>query len=302
MKNVRLAIGILCLLGFSACRYPQSFMQATLNTNLEVVSDSILLTYLPVKESFDTLRKGERVVVAEYAIHPTDSIDSLWVKLAHSQQIQGWISKRQLMEAFVPTDSISQFIYLFSHTHLPYFVVTMALFCVVWLYHYRRRHPLPMVYFNDIDSPYPLLLCLLMATGATVYESIQIYAPALWEQYYFTPTLSPFDVPAALSAFLLLFWIFLLVLMAAIDDIFRHLPPLEAMRYTLGMLSACIFCYFFFVLTTQVYVGYLFLLLFFGVCLRRIYRQFVRYKYRCGNCGAGLRHKGVCWRCGAWNE
>ena len=72
----------------------------TLNTNLEVVQDSVVLACLPVKDCYNTLYKGDRVVVAEFAIHPADSVDSVWVKLAHTQEIQGWIGEREMMQAF----------------------------------------------------------------------------------------------------------------------------------------------------------------------------------------------------------
>ena len=149
----------------------------TLNTNLEVVQDSVVLACLPVKDCYNTLYKGDRVVVAEFAIHPADSVDSVWVKLAHTQEIQGWIGEREMMQAFVPTDSISQFIYLFSDTHASYFVIIFALFVGAWMLRLFRRKQLKMVYFNDIDSVYPLLLCLLMAFSATVYESMQVFVP-----------------------------------------------------------------------------------------------------------------------------
>lgn len=115
-----------------------------------------------------------------------------------------------------------------------------------------------MVYFNDIDSLYPLLLCLLMAFCATIYESIQVFAPETWQHFYFNPTLSPFKVPLVLSAFLMGIWLFIVVLLAVLDDLFRQLSPAAAVFYLLGLASCCIFCYFFFILTTSIYVGYLF--------------------------------------------
>lgn len=118
---------------------------------------------MPVKDCYNMLYKGDRVVVAEFAIHPQDSVDSVWVKLAHTQDIQGWIRETDMIHSFVPTDSISQSIYLFSDTHASYFIVVFALFVAVWLFRAFRRKQLRMVYFNDIDSVYPLLLCLLMA-------------------------------------------------------------------------------------------------------------------------------------------
>lgn len=132
---------------------------------------------MPVKDCYNMLYKGDRVVVAEFAIHPQDSVDSVWVKLAHTQDIQGWIRETDMIHSFVPTDSISQSIYLFSDTHASYFIVVFALFVAVWLFRAFRRKQLRMVYFNDIDSVYPLLLCLLMAFSATIYESIQVLYP-----------------------------------------------------------------------------------------------------------------------------
>lgn len=99
----------------------------TWNTNLEVLADSVNLACLPVKDCYNMLYRGDRVVVAEFAIHPADSVDSVWVKLAHSQEVQGWLRESEMMHAFVPTDSISQAIYLFSDTHASY----LSLFCLV---------------------------------------------------------------------------------------------------------------------------------------------------------------------------
>ena len=146
----------------------------TWNTNLEVLADSVNLACLPVKDCYNMLYRGDRVVVAEFAIHPAASVDSVWVKLAHSQEVQGWLRESEMMHAFVPTDSISQAIYLFSDTHASYFIIIFALFVAVWLFRAFRRKQLRMVYFNDIDSLYPLLLCLLMAFCATIYEFIQV--------------------------------------------------------------------------------------------------------------------------------
>lgn len=50
----------------------------TWNTNLEVLADSVNLACLPVKDCYNMLYRGDRVVVAEFAIHPADSVDSVW--------------------------------------------------------------------------------------------------------------------------------------------------------------------------------------------------------------------------------
>lgn len=274
----------------------------TWNTNLEVCTDSVHLACLPVKDSYTMLYRGDRVVVAEFAIHPADSVDSVWVKLAHSQEVQGWLRESEMMAAFVPTDSISQAIYLFSHTHASYFIIIFALFVAAWLVRAFRRKQLKMVYFNDIDSLYPLLLCLLMAFCATVYESMQVFAPETWQHFYFNPTLSPFRVPPVLSVFLAGIWLFIVVLLAAVDDSFRQLSPAAAVFYLLGVASCCIFCYFFFILTTHIYIGYVFLAAFVWVFFKRLRVSLAASRYRCGRCGQKLKEKGACPHCGAINQ
>ena len=273
----------------------------TWNTNLEVVDDSISLECLPIKDTFIQLNRGDRVVVAEFAVHPADSVDSIWVKLAHTQDEQGWIREKELKKSFAPTDSISQAIHLFSDTHASYFVVIFALFVGAYLFRAFRRKQLQMVYFNDIDSVYPLFLCLLMAFSATIYESMQVFVPETWEHFYFNPTLSPFKVPFILSVFLLSIWLFLIVALAVLDDLFRQLTPAAAIFYLLGLMSCCIFCYFFFILMTHIYIGYLFLAFFILVFAKKVYRN-IGYKYRCGHCGEKLKEKGICPHCGAINE
>ena len=80
-------------------------------------------------------------------------------------------------------------------------MIIFALFVGVYLFRAFRRKQLQLVYFNDIDSVYPLFLCLLMAFSATVYESMQVFVPDTWEHFYFNPTLSPFKVPFILQSF-----------------------------------------------------------------------------------------------------
>lgn len=274
----------------------------TWNTNFEVSSDSLRLICLPIEGDSVTLHKGDRVVVADFASHPNDSIDTLWVKLAHSQETQGWLRSKDIVNHFVPTDSISQFIYLFSNTHVVYFVVILAIFIGVWIIRLVMRKKISLVFFRDIDSLYPLFLCLLMAFSATLYETMQKFAPDTWQHFYFNPTLSPFHVPAILSIFLLSIWSFIIISVAVLDDTFRQLSAPRAFFYLLGLLASCVFCYFFFILATSIYLGYLFLILLFIIFCKRVASGKHSYYYRCGKCGRKIKEKGTCPHCGAYNE
>lgn len=273
----------------------------TFGTNLEVYTDSVHLAGFPIEGEYYVLHENDRVVVADFARHPNDGADSIWVKLAHSQEVQGWVKASELKRDFVPTDSISQFIHLFSDTHFPYFLGVFFLFFGLWSFRLIRRMRLNIVFFNDIASPYPAILCFLMALSATLYESMQVFAPDLWEQYYFTPTLSPMKVPLLLSLFLGSIWLMLIFTIASIDDVVRKLPSLDAFFYLTGLLSCCIFCYMFFVLTTHLYIGYLFLLIFFIYLLKFLKQRDHSPKYRCGNCGQFIEEEGRCPHCGAYN-
>lgn len=321
MRPLRGLLGLCLLLLVVSCRYAVPELEDesldertrdsltylyerhyTWNTNLVLQADSVQLVALPLKESFNTLHRGDRVVVAELAVHPQDSVDSIWVKLAHSQEVQGWLRECDMKEAFMPADSISQAIHLFSNTHVPYFIAVCALFVAFWLVRMLRRQPARRRRAAAVDRVYPLLLCLLMACCATLYESMQVFVSETWEHFYYNPTLSPFRVPWVLSAFLLSFWLFIVVLVATVDVVFRRLPFVQALYALLGLAAACIFCYFFFILTTPIYIGYLFLLGLAAVFFRCLYRSLHTSRYRCGQCGEVLARKGVCPYCGAVNE
>ncbi|MDR3118618.1 MAG: hypothetical protein LBU44_04260 [Mediterranea sp.] len=296
---------LLLAIGLVSCHHPRprtvSHPVVHKNANLELYADSVTLELLPIKGTYVSLYKGAQVVVAEFAIHAGDSVDSVWVKVAHSQDVQGWLREGELTAAFVPINDISQFIHLFSNLYMACFVAVVALFIAVYLFRTSRRKQIRMVGLNDIDSIYPLLLCLLIAVAATLYESVQLFDRQTWQEYFFNPTLSPLEASGTLSAFLLSLWLIVLVTLAAFDDIFSQLPsPSEAFFYVLGLLSACIFCYFFFILTTRYYVGYLFLAVTVLLFLQKAWKMNT-CRYRCGCCGGKLKTKGLCPHCGAVN-
>ena len=141
-----------------------------------------------------------------------------------------------------------------------------------------------------------------MAFCATLYETMQVFVPDTWEHFYYNPTLSPFRVPLVLALFLSGLWAFVVVLVATVDVLFRRLPLTTAVFYLLGLASACIFCYFFFILTTGIYVGYVFLVLLAALFVRVLRRSLHTSLYRCGHCGEALSQKGTCPYCGALNE
>ena len=246
------------------------------------------------------LVQGDEVVVAEFDVHPQDSVDSVWVKVARDQETIGWIQERRLLENIVPVDPISRFIHLFSNAHtLPFFLV-LAVFFLWFVYRAVRRKQIKLIWLNDIDSVFPLLLSLLMAIAATTYNSIQHFVPETWERYYYEPTLNPFDVPFILGFFIVCVWLIVLVGVAVLDDLFHQTKAEVAFFYLVGLVSCCIFIYVFFTYL-NIYIAYVCLAAYGAGCIRWFCKS-DRYPYVCGACGAKMRAKGICPHCGALNE
>ncbi|MCI6160967.1 MAG: zinc ribbon domain-containing protein [Prevotella sp.] len=280
----------------------------TTNYNFVVKTDSMVLSrhLLDAMEGWmspDTfvVRKHEHLVVADFRIVPDDSVDSVWVQLARDQFSFGWVHESELLSKVVPDDPISQFISVFSDVHLLIFLVVICLISVTYFMRMFYQRNAKIVHFNDIGSVYPTLLALLVATSSTLYATIQVFAPEMWRHFYYHPTLNPFNVPPILTVFLILVWAILIVSLACIDVVRRHLPMGEAMLYLCGLVSVCAVNYIVFGLTTLYYVGYVLLVLYFYYAVS-IYRRKSYCKYSCGNCGKPLQDKGICPYCGAFNE
>lgn len=279
----------------------------TNNYNFVVKADSlVLLKQLPEEEvagmqtdSF-CVYKGDHVVVADIHMIPADSIDSVWVQLANDTSAFGWTRESQMLPKVMPDDPISEFISDFSNSHLIIFLTVVGIFLAGYCVWKLLRKKAYIVHFHDIDSFYTTLLCLIVASSATLYATIQMFTPNLWQHFYFHPTLNPFSVPPVLSIFLISVWAMLIVAIAALDDIRHILPAPQAILYTLGLAAVCAIDYIVFSITTLYYIGYLLLIAYIWFALRRYFHN--RSYYYCGQCGRRLHKKGKCPYCGAWNE
>ena len=280
----------------------------TLNYNFIVKADSLRLIRQIPSETVsgllvDTIAvlHGDRLVVADIETMPTDTIDSVWVQVARDAFTMGWIHERELLPAVAPDNPISQFIDYFSDSHLLFILALVAVVAAVLTIRFLKRRRAKLVHFNDIPSFYPTLLALLVAASAVFYSTIQLAAPASWRHYYYHPTLNPFTVPLHLGLFITSVWAMLIVGIATIDDVRRHLQPAEAFFYLLGLAGVCSVAYVVFSITTLYYVGYPLLLAYIFFAVGR-YVRISRPRFRCGRCGATLRQKGLCPHCGALNE
>lgn len=276
----------------------------TQNYNFIVTADSIKLQcQQPDELPFDTVTcyYGDYVVVADIMTLPFDEIDSIWIKIARDQLTQGWLRENQLLEAVSPAQPISRFIDIFSDLHLLLFlsfvVITIAVYGIRKLFVGQAY----IVHFRDIPSSYPVMLAVLVASSATLYASIQLFASESWRHYYYHPTLNPFSLPLHLGVFVACVWLIIIVLLAALDDIWRRLPISQAILYVCGLCAVCASLYIIFSVLTLYYIGYPLLLLYILYAIRQ-YRRSQPRNYICGSCGAEMIEKGKCPQCGVINE
>lgn len=280
----------------------------SVNYNFVVRADSLSLLRQQPEEflhgmSTDSVAvfRGDNIVVADICVIPDDVLDSLWVKVARDQETIGWVRESSLLPAVVPDDPISQFVLTFSDIHLLIFLIVISIISVAYLMRIIFRRNAKIVHFNDIPSFYPTLLALIVASSATLYSSIQMFAPELWQHFYFHPTLNPFGLPLILSVFLIAVWAMLIVAIAAVDVVFKELPFGDAMLYLCGLAGICAINYIVFSITTLYFAGYILLSAYIFFALRAYFRGSY-YAYMCGNCGARMRARGRCKDCGAVNE
>ena len=203
--------------------------------------------------------------------------------------------------ALSPDDPISEFIDFFSDAHLLIFLGLFVVIGAVFVIRKLNIRQAKLVHFNDIPSFYPTLLCILVATAAMLYSSIQLFDPEKWRHFYYHPTLNPYAVPPSLGMFLVSLWAILIVGLAVLDDVRRLLSFADALLYLLGLAAVCAVVYVVLSVFTLYYIGYLFYAAYVAFALWSYFRH-PRPLYTCGRCGALLYQKGTCPHCGAHNE
>lgn len=301
---------ILCLL-LTGCYFSEQPVDRPygVNYNFLVQGDSVCLFFErpfhnePIRSVTDSIFifKGDEIVVAQIAIIPEDSIDSVWVKVARDQLTMGWVHERDLLSSVVPNDPISQFINIFSHRHLWFFLAVISGVFVISFLLWTRHFDVKMILFNDIATCYPTALTVILSGSAVLYASIQRYAPGLWVYFYYHPTLNPFGQSLALSLFLLSVWAIVMLTIASVDEVLRQLDSLDALLYLSILLGCCMVCYIVFSISTLYWFGYPLYGLYCMISIS-LYNRKYRPRYICGNCGCRMHNKGYCTRCGTFNK
>lgn len=238
--------------------------------NFVVAADSLMLirqqpeeyvNLLPI-DSF-SVKKNCLLVVSDIRMIPQDSIDTVWVQLATEDNTFGWTHESNLLTKVVPDDPISQFIMTFSNVHLLIFLIVIVLIGVAYFVKKVYSKNAKIVHFNDIDSPYPTALVLMVSLSAAFYATIQTFMPEVWCHFYFHPTLNPFAVPRVLGFFLASVWAILILGLACVDEVKHRLPWGEGILYLGGLIGMCALAYIVFSVSTLYYVGYIILVIYF---------------------------------------
>ena len=239
----------------------------------DVVSSEIETVGVEYQKDSITIRKYEHLVVADIKTVSVDTIDSIWVKVARDQLTFGWIHENELLAQVSPDDPISQFIDFFSDTHMLIFLAFCVL--VVAAYGVRRlmKRGAKIVHFNDIPSFYPTTLCLLVASSAVLYSSIQLFGPESWRHFYYHPSLNPFALPLHLGLFVSSVWALVIVAIATVDDVTKKLPLGSAILYMCGLIAVCAVCYVIFSITTLYYIGYPLLIAYYYFAIKQLSQQ-----------------------------
>ena len=206
------------------------------------------------------VKKNHLLVVTDIRMVPQDSIDSVWVQLAAENNDFGWVRESKLLPRVVPDDPISEFIMTFSNVHLLIFLVVIVVIAMAYLVRKVFHSNGKIVHFNDIDSPYPVTLVLLVSISAAFYGWIQSFESEMWRHFYFHPSLNPFAVPHLLGVFLALVWAVLIVALACVDEVYHRLTFGEGLLYLGGLAGVCALDYIIFSVLSLYYIGYVLLI------------------------------------------
>lgn len=309
-KSLRLLLPLVLLLmsamSLTSCYKQETGFTAThhynQNYNFVVKADSMVIYENPDTAIYDSIivYRGDQLVVAEIKTISNDTIDSVWVKLARDQMSQGWTRECDLLNGVAPDDPISQFIDLFSNNHLLLFLALVVIVTASYGLRKLYRRDAYIVHFHDISSVLPTMLAILVATSATVYATIQNFAPENWRHFYFHPTLNPFAVTPVIGLFVSLVWALIITGIAVVEDVMRRLPFGSAVLYLLGLAAICAVDYVVFSIFTLYYIGYGLLAAYIWFAVSRL--RLVLARYVCGNCGKRIPGLGKCPHCGAVNE
>lgn len=232
------------------------------NFNFIVKADSLTLVPRDGDVITDTCRiyDNDAVVVAAIKFVPNDTIDSIWVKVAHDQMTMGWIPEHELLKGVTPDDPISQILDVLSNSRVIWMSALVAIGFIAFFIGGRKRLRKPLVLqFDQMDSIYPPLFIVLVAIMASLYASVQNFVPEFWQEYYYNPTLNPLVLPPLMATLVVMAWLLIITFIAIIDEVYHHFYFLPGITYIAEILGLAMLTYLVISWSTLFYFGYLLL-------------------------------------------
>ncbi len=235
----------------------------TNNFNFIVKADSLTLTPREGDIIQDTCTIYDRdiIAVAEIKFMPGDSIDSIWVKVAHDQFTMGWIPEHELLKGTTPDDTISEMLDALSTSRAIWMSALVVLGICAFIFRDGKMKKPQLLKFEEMASPYPLLFIALVAIMASLYASVQNFVPEFWQEYYFHPTLNPFVLPPLMASLVVLMWLVIITFIAVIDEVYHHFYIVPGITYLIELCGVAMLVYLIISWTTLIYVGYALLFL-----------------------------------------
>lgn len=233
----------------------------TENFNFIVKTDSLMLIPREGDIIQDTcwVHKNDLIAVAAIKSLPGDSIDSIWIKVAHDQTTMGWLPEKELLKSSVPNDEISELLHSMT-TSRGFWMSAMIIFGILaYLFHRGESRQLYLFKFKEMSSVYPFLFLSLVAIMASVYATVQNFLPEYWQEYYYHPVLSPIGLPFIMALLLSLAWAVVVVFIAVVDEVYHHFYFVAGVAYIFELLGLAMFVYLVVSWTTLLYIGYLIL-------------------------------------------
>lgn len=233
------------------------------NFNFVVKADSLTLTPRDGDIVQDTCKvyDGDIIAVAEIKSLPGDSIDSIWVKVAHDQYTMGWLPEHELLKGTTPDDTISQMLDTLSSSRAIWMSALVVLGILALFFKNKKIKKPELLKFDEMTSPYPFLFIILIAIMASVYASVQNFVPEFWQEYYYHPTLNPLVLPPIMAMLVSLMWLVIISFIAVADEVYNHFYIVPGLTYLIELCGLAMLVYLIISWTTLIYIGYILLVL-----------------------------------------
>ncbi len=265
--------------------------------------NNLMIDDVPLADS-TIIDKDREIAIVDIVIKRDSLSSKVWNKVISSEGEKGWVAENELLTKIIPNNYVSKFIFYFSELSTLVYILIGIIALTLFLIHRYKKRPLRFPHYNDIETFYPTLLCLIISIDATIYGTIQKFAPQTWIEYYFNPTLNPFstELPLILIAFIVGLWLLIISFIAVIEDLIHQFNNVaDYLAYLSTLILLCTFLYIIFSLSVQIYIGYFILACYIFFSFYRHYHSATPH-YTCGKCGAFIAKNGVCHECGSVNE